>query len=125
MAVPATAPEVVRDGNVTVVTLGSHFKIIDEHALEGGIGESLLEIAASVEPAAVVLDLSEVQFFGSSFIEILLRVWNRLNERSGRFAICSLCENCDDVLKVTHLDTLWPVYPTRRDAIADLSVNIG
>ena len=120
MSVPTTAPEVVVDGKVTVIILGSNYKIIDEPALESGIGEVLVELASNLAPPAIVLDLTEVQFFGSSFIEIMFRVWNRLQSRSGRFAVCGLCPHCEDVLKVTHLDTLWPLFPTRQQAVAEI-----
>ncbi len=121
MSVPAAAPEVVVDGRVTVIALGPKYKIIDEHALDGGLGESLIEIAVEAEPPLVVLDLSQTQFFGSSFIEVLFRVWNRLQGRSGRFAICGLTPHCYDVLKITHLDTLWPLMPTRHEAVSAIS----
>ena len=84
MSVPAAAPEVVVDGRVTVIALGPKYKIIDEHSLDSGLGETLIEIAVEATPPLVVLDLSETQFFGSSFIEVLFRVWNRLQGRSGR-----------------------------------------
>jgi anti-anti-sigma factor len=121
MSVPAAAPEVVVDGRVTVVALGPNYKIIDEHCLEGGLGETLIDIAIDATPPLVVLDLSQTQFFGSSFIEVLFRVWNRLQGRSGRFAICGLTPHCSDVLKITHLDTLWPLMTTRQEAVTALS----
>lgn len=125
MSVPAAAPEVVIDGRVTVIALGPKYKIIDEHALDGGLGDSLIEIAVEADPPVVVLDLSQTQFFGSSFIEVLFRVWNRLQGRSGRFAICGLTPHCLDVLKITHLDTLWPLMPTRDEAVAAVSKEIA
>lgn len=121
MSAPAAAPEIVVDGRVTVIALGPKYKIIDESILDGGLGESLIEIAVDANPPLVVLDMSHTQFFGSSFIEVLFRVWNRLQGRSGRFAICGLTPHCLDVLKITHLDTLWPLMPTRGEAVGSLS----
>jgi anti-anti-sigma factor len=121
MSVPAAAPEVVVDGRVTVIALGANYKVIDEIALEGGLGDFLLEIATEAVPPLVVLDLSKTQFFGSSFIEVLFRLWNRLQGRSGQFAICGLSSHCQDVLKITHLDSLWPLMATRTEAVAALS----
>jgi anti-anti-sigma factor len=121
MTVPTSAPEVVVDGQVTVIALGPKYKIIDEHVLDTGLGETMIEIALDAKPPLVVLDLSQTQFFGSSFIEVLFRVWNRLQGRSGKFAICGLTPHCYDVLKITHLDTLWPLMPTRAEAVAAVS----
>ena len=121
MSVPAAAPEVVVDGRVTVIALGASYKVIDELALEAGLGDCLLEIATEAVPPLVVLDMSKTQFFGSSFIEVLFRLWNRLQGRSGKFAICGLNSHCLDVLKITHLDSLWPLMATREEAVAALS----
>lgn len=123
MSVPAAAHEVVVDGGVTVVALGPRYKIIDEHTLDSGLADSLIEIAGESNPPLMVLDLSQTQFFGSSFIEVLFRVWNRVQSRSGRFAICGLSPHCQDVLKITHLDTLWPLMPNRSEAVAAVAKN--
>jgi anti-anti-sigma factor len=122
MSVPATAPEVVVDGRVTVITLGPAYKVLDEHTLDLGLAQSLVELADDADPPLVVLDLSNTQFFGSSFIEVLFRLWTRLQARSGgRFAICGLTPHCVDVLKITHLDTLWQLTPTREQAVRHLA----
>jgi anti-sigma B factor antagonist len=122
MSAPAVAPEVVVAGPVTVIGLGPAFQIIDEHVLDGGLGESMVEAADEADPPLVVLDLSHTQFFGSSFIEVLFRLWTRLQSRSGgAFAICGLTPHCHDVLKITHLDTLWRLFPNRDEAVRSLS----
>src|SRR5258708_4599353 len=121
MSVPATAPEVVVDGNVTVIVLGPAYKVVDEHLLDTGLGESLIELADEAKQPLVVLDLSHTQFFGSSFIEVLFTLWKRLQSRGGgRFAICGLTPHCLDVLKITHLDTLWRLFPDRDEAVRSL-----
>ena len=124
MSVPATTPEVVVDGSVTVIALGPAYKVVDEHVLDTGLGESLIELADDAEPPLVVLDLSNTQFFGSSFIEVLFRLWTRLQARGGgRFAICGLTPHCLDVLKITHLDTLWRLTATREEAVRAIAAN--
>jgi anti-anti-sigma factor len=122
MSGPALAPEVVVNGPVTVIGLGPAFQIIDEHVLDSGLGESMIEIADEANPPVVVLDLSHTRFFGSSFIEVLFRLWTRLQARAGgTFAICGLTPHCSDVLKITHLDTLWRLFPDRDEAVRSLS----
>ena len=121
MSATSAAPEVVVDGRVTVICLGPQFRIIDETCIAGGLSTAITSIAEKAEPPLVVLDLSSTQFFGSSFIELMFRVWNQLQARNGRFAICGLNPHCHDVLKVTHLDSLWPITETRSGAVAELS----
>jgi anti-anti-sigma factor len=114
-------PEVTVDRGITVIELGAGFQSVDERALDSGLRTSLLEMAESADPPVVLLDLSHTNFFGSSFIEILFRLWNRLNAKpGGNFAICGLTSYCLEVLKITHLDTLWRLYDTRDEALRDM-----
>ncbi len=65
---------------------------------------------------ALLVDLSHTKFFGSSFIEVLFRVWNRVNQAGGKFAICGLNSYCREVLQITHLDTVWKTFANRLEA---------
>lgn len=118
MAVSPTSVDVVVDRKVTVIGLGSAYKSIDEKVLEAGLRAMLLEALDRAEPPLIVLDLSQTTFFGSSFIEVLFRIWNRVKSRpGGDFVICGVTSYCQEVLNVAHLDTLWRIYPTREEAV--------
>ena len=63
--------------------------------------------------------MASTEFFGSSFIESLFRVWKKLNPKPGaKFAISGLQPYCKEVLEVTHLDRLWPLPANRAAAVA-------
>lgn len=122
MSIRAMTPEVGVECGVTVVALGPGFQSLDEQVLDSGLRDSLLEIADEAHPPLVVLDVSHTTFFGSSFIEIVFRMWNRLRgQPGGNLALCSVTPYCREVLQVAHLDTLWRMYPTRAEAVAALS----
>lgn len=109
---------VVKEGDVTVVVFGPEQRHLDEVGLEK-ISRQLVEVAQSASPPLLVLDMSPTEFFGSSFIEALFRVWKKLNTQPGaKFAISGLQPYCREVLEVTHLDRLWPLPATRADAIS-------
>ncbi|MBW3540983.1 MAG: STAS domain-containing protein [Planctomycetes bacterium] len=115
---PAPKPE--KQDGVTVLALGPRYESVDEHVLDE-IREATLEAARTADPPRLVIDLSHTNFFGSAFIEILFRAYNRLNERpDGRFAISGLTQYCAEIIQVTHLDRLWSVYGTREEAVAAL-----
>ena len=107
-------------GPVTVAMIGPEFDTIDEHALQS-VSEFLLGLTASEELKRLAIDLSETSFFGSGLLAIILRVYSRLHHRQGRLALCGLQPHCREVLQTTRLDTLWPVYETRSEAVANLS----
>jgi anti-sigma B factor antagonist len=109
---------VVKEGDVTVVVFGPAQRHLDEVGLEA-IQNQLVEIAQEANPPKVVLDMAVTEFFGSSFIEILFKVWKQLNTKpNSKFAISGLQEYCLEVLEITHLDKLWPMYATRAEAVA-------
>ena len=112
---------VVKEGDVTVVVFGRGQRHLDEVGLDA-IGNQLFEIAREANPPRLVLDMKVTEFFGSSFIEILFRVWKQLNSQPGaKFAISGLQEYCREVLQITHLDKLWPLYATQAEAVDELA----
>jgi len=116
-------PVIHKESGVTVITLGPEYESLDEDRLVH-LQETLLETAQNVDPPRVVLDLSHTRFFGSAFIEVIFRIWNRLNSKDkGAFAICGLTPYCAEIFEVTHLNKLWPVFDTAEDAVAAISQN--
>jgi anti-sigma B factor antagonist len=107
----------VVDG-VTVIAFGTDFSSIDEQRLDAVRPELLRITEQGTLPTAVVVDLSHTKFFGSSFIEVLFRIWKRVSGAGGKFALAGLSGYCLEILTVTHLDTLWKNHPTRAAAIA-------
>ncbi len=119
----AKAPTVTSEGGVTVVTLGPEYENLEESQLETLKG-SLLDVAERAEPPLVVLDLSQLRFFGSALIEALFRVWNHLKERpGGRLSLCGLTSYCREVVEITHLDQLWSIFETRDEAVRAFKKN--
>lgn len=116
MVSPVT-PDVRRQGDVTIISFGPAFETLDEFGLDQ-IREFVLEAAKKADPPKLVVDLSHTKFFGSSFIELLFRLWNRINSQQGKFALAGLSPYCREVLEVTHLDKLWPLHPNVDAAIA-------
>ncbi len=113
---------VTTEAGVTVVTLTTECAHIDESIVDT-LNRRLMDLATSLKTPAIVLDLSAVEFFGSSFIETMFRLWKRLQSQgSARFAVCGLNHNCREVLEVTHLDQLWTVRTTRAEALTALAI---
>ncbi len=108
-----------QDG-VTVIALGREYENLDDAVLES-VRKVILDGVDSANPPVVVLDLSHTKFFGSAFIEILFRAWNRLEgQTGGQFCLCGLTPYCAEVIDVTHLNRIWEVYDNREDAVAAL-----
>lgn len=112
------SPDISTKDGVTIISLGPEYESLDEPGLEG-LKDTVLEVTRDADPPLVVLDLSHTKFFGSAFIEILFRAWNRLKGREGGvFCISGLTPYCLEVIEVTHLDQLWNIYDTLDEAVA-------
>ena len=115
------SPQVTQQSGVTVISLGPEYENLDDHTLDE-VREVILKATAEADPPLVVLDLSHTKFFGSAFIEILFRAWNRVNNRErGKFCISGLTPYCAEVIEVTHLDRLWTIFKTRDEAVKALA----
>ena len=109
--------QLLRQRNATIIELGHSYESLDEDAIEE-VGSVLLREAATVEPPQLVLDFARTELIGSSFLELLVRVWKRLCHRGGALTLCGVNPFCAEVLHVTRLDTLWETYGTRAEALA-------
>ena len=90
-----------------------------------GLPSHLLETAAEVvmsplrqAPATNVLfDLSRVNFFGTEFIQFLLRCHLLVKKHGCELTLCGATRNIREVLRQTALDTLWAIYDTRQESL--------
>lgn len=68
----------------------------------------------------VVFDLSQVRYFGSVFMALLIRCHKLVKMSGGVMVICGLHELARDLLHMTALDTLWAIYDTRDEALESI-----
>ncbi len=71
----------------------------------------------------VVIDFCRTEFFGSDAIHLFLKIYRRVRENRGRMSFCGVSPNEQEVLAMMALDTLWPVFETRDDAINFVGAN--
>ena len=69
----------------------------------------------------VVIDLTHVSYFGSVFLALLLRMWKVVVGKGGQMVLAGTSDNTKELLAVTALDTIWPIYDTREEAVRVLS----
>ncbi len=69
------------------------------------------------ENPLIVFDLSRVDNFGSMFLALLIRCWRLALSQGGSMALSGVTERTRELLRVTALDTVWPIYDTRREAM--------
>ncbi len=65
----------------------------------------------------VVVDLSQVNYFGSVFLALLLRCHTAVKSRGGELVLSGASKMARELLKITALDTLWAIYDTKEEAL--------
>ncbi len=92
--------------------LSIHGEIVQE------MTEPLLELSGEPAPR-ILFDLTNVDFFTSAFIELLIRIWNRLKSRpDSEMSLCCVHPYCRDVLDITNMTSVVHLYPSRLEALA-------
>lgn len=87
--------------------------------------ENLIQTAASMllaplkdnPPLNLIVDLTGVRYFGSAFIQFLLRCHQVVKQRGSELVIAGVNERIRELLTISALDTIWALYDTRQDAI--------
>ena len=78
----------------------------------------LLEFLNRSASANLVVDLANGDYLGTSMLGAIIKLWKRVSQRGGRLALCNVSESVVQVLRVTKLQTVWPIYPSREQALS-------
>jgi anti-anti-sigma factor len=69
----------------------------------------------------VVVDCRQVPYLDSTALNFLVGLYTAAKDAGGRFALCGLNTRMSEVLRITHLDEILPIYATRESALAALA----
>lgn len=109
-------PEVLNQRSVTIVRLGEDYESIYENMLDSL--SFLDQLAESVTPPRLVLDMQRVKFIGSAFLGRMVTLHKLMTARdSGRFAVCGLSAFCRAAISATKLDELFEVFESADAAV--------
>lgn len=115
---------ITRVDGVTIFEIDKEYDSLDEQTLNE-LGAKLLAAVEQAEPPVMLLDLTRTTFIGSRFLGVTIRAWKRLRDRHGRMALCHVNDLCSEVLKASKLDSIWDVFPTRDEAVLQMSKEIS
>jgi anti-anti-sigma factor len=88
--------------------------------MEQQVSEIILNCLRDQDSPLVLFDLADVQFFGSVFLAVLIRCWKLTTSRGGGMALCAVSPQARGLLRLTSLDTIFPMYATRREGMEAL-----
>ncbi len=108
--------EVEREGDTIVVVPSVDLREMEYQRIEEG-ARGLLALLGGAGVKNVVVDFHKTDFYGSTALGFFVKLWKRARERGGRMAFCNVSAHEKDILQVTHLDRLWPICPSRAEAL--------
>jgi anti-anti-sigma factor len=108
-----------RHGELTVIAANPALETIDP-SLEEQVAEVLLSPLHGQAAPLVVFDLSAVNYFGSMFLAVLLRCWRRATSSGGSLVLAGVSKQARELLRITSLDMILPMYDTRGEAMEAL-----
>ena len=79
--------------------------------------QDLLDLLNQSASANLVIDLANGDYLGTSMLGAMVKLWKRVSQRGGRLALCNVSESVVQVLRVTKLQTVWPIYASREQAL--------
>jgi stage II sporulation protein AA (anti-sigma F factor antagonist) len=91
----------------------------DCHALRS-ISEQFAVALRSAPRPRIIVDLQEAAIFGTALINILLQTAHQVRSRGGKLVLVGPRTLPREVLRITRLEPLWPVFETPEAALAAL-----
>lgn len=111
-----------RRGVVTVISATPALETI-AMGLEQQAADLIFTRIDSIEEPLILFDLSRVDYFGSVFLAVLLRCWKMVMAKGGTMALAGVSDRAKELLHLTSLDFVWPIYADRREAVEALSAD--
>jgi anti-anti-sigma factor len=108
--------EIELQGDTIIVAPVVDLLELDYQRIEAGAGE-ILKLLDGGGIKHVVLDFQKTVHFGSAALGFFLKLWKRVRTRNGRMALCNVSDLEKAILRVTNLDLLWPIRPSRSEAL--------
>jgi anti-anti-sigma factor len=84
--------------------------------------DGLLQRLGDPATRDVVVDLTNVPYFrsNSNLLQALVAIWKRLRANGKTMALCNVSAIGLKILDAAKFNTLWPVYPSRSEALEKL-----
>lgn len=84
------------------------------------VGTEFVEKFAAQELKSVLVDLSQLDYMGSSLVALLVRIWKAAQATKGQMVVVSANDMVLEVLKLAGLTSVWTIRSTREEGIHEL-----
>ncbi len=84
------------------------------------VADTLRLMIRDSQPRKLVIDFSQVRFFSSQMLGLLVDLWRRMKDVGGSLTISGIDPQLTRVFRITHLDKLFNFYDNTESAVASL-----
>lgn len=112
--------EVEEQDSVLILTPFRDLRELEFDAIELGAEEVMQQLDRK-HAKHVVIDFHHTDYYGSTALAFFVKLWKRIRATGGKMVFCGLSDHEHEVLRLTHLDSLWPICKTRDEALALLA----
>src|SRR5262245_25487770 len=113
---------VERHGDIAVVIPSPEVESMHENLIQQA-AQMVLAPLKEDPPAGLVIDLTQVNYFGSVFLSFLLRCHMLIKKHGSEVVLAGATPRARELLHLTALDTLWAIYDTRSPALDALGAD--
>jgi anti-sigma B factor antagonist len=111
--------QVKRHGDIAVIVPSPQVEHLPETLLQPAA--QMVRAPLKVAPRnPIIVDLTDVAYFGSAFITFLLRCHLMVRNRGSELVLAGVNKEIRELLRTTALDTLWALYDSPKEAIGAL-----
>ncbi|MGF1581220.1 MAG: STAS domain-containing protein [Gemmataceae bacterium] len=109
-----------RHGDVAVVVPSPKVEELPDALMEQA-AKMVINTLKEDPPGGIIVDLSQINYFGSVFVSFLLRCYSRAKQQGSEIVLAGASEPARELLGVMGLETIWAVYDTRQEALDALT----
>ena len=103
----------------TAIVLLTDEKILEEKDIKA-LEQSIIPIVDQNEGKGIIIDFSNVMFFSSSVLGLLIRISKKIYELDGQLRLCSINPKIFEIFKITRLDKVFDICDDRAKALRSM-----
>lgn len=111
-----------RRGDVLIFVPSARLEEFDLATAED-VSNVILDPIEQMSMPLLIVDLEGVDFFGSSFLSLLIRCWKAVLVKGGQMVLAGVSPRAKELLRITSLDIVWPLYANRSEALSALQID--
>jgi anti-sigma B factor antagonist len=85
--------------------------------MEFDLADRLEECMHKSEVPKIIVDMKKVPFINSAALGIFLNIFKEIEKQNGRFGLCTISSDVDNLLEITKLGQILDVFKNQDDAL--------